>query len=196
MLVIDDAARSADVVAALAAGGARCVEITLRTPSAVEAIARAAAVKGVVVGAGTVIGPQDVDRVADAGARFVVTPGFDPEVVSRCLDLGLGILPGVATATEAMRAMRAGLSAVKFFPADRLGGVAMIAALAAPLAGLAFVPSGGVSADNLRAYLDHPSVCAVSGSWMAPAELMRSGDLVGIERLTRETVTLADEGRA
>lgn len=191
MLVVDDAEFSADVVAALVAGGIGCAEITLRTPSALAAIAASSEVPNALVGAGTVLDPEDVDRVHDAGARFIVSPGFDEEVVARALELGLVVLPGAATATEVQRARRAGCTTVKFFPADSLGGLAGIGALAAPFVDQQFVPSGGVSAANLADYLAHRSVPAVSGSWMVAADLLAARDLEGIERLSREATAIA-----
>jgi len=191
VMIIDDAGWAVDAAAALAAGGVGCVEITLRTPAGLGAIAAVAAVGSSVVGAGTVLTADDVDRVADAGARFVVTPGFDPEVVARAVTLGLDVLPGTATATDVQAALRAGLSAVKLFPADRLGGLGMIAALAGPFPNVAFVPSGGVSPDNLADYLEHLNVPAVSGSWMVTRELLATRNAVTIERLSREASAIA-----
>lgn len=191
VLVIDDAGFAVDAAAALGAGGIGCVEITLRTPAGLAAIAAIADAGTGVAGAGTVLTPDDVDRVADAGARFIVTPGFALDVVLRALELGLSVLPGVATAGEVQSALRAGLSAVKLFPADRLGGIDMIRALAGPFPDMGFVPSGGVSAANLRQYLANPNVPAVSGSWMAGRELLRTQDTTEIERLSREATSIA-----
>ena len=194
VVVIDDAGRAQDLVAALAAGGIHCAEITLRTPAGLAAIAAAAGVGGFRVGAGTVVSLDDLQRSVDAGAEFIVSPGFDDELVARAQELGVTVLPGTATATEVQRAAKAGLGNVKFFPADRLGGLATIAALSAPFPGMRFVPSGGVSAANAAEYLAHPAVAAVSGSWMAGRELIRAGDFAAIERISREAV--AAIGRA
>jgi 2-dehydro-3-deoxyphosphogluconate aldolase/(4S)-4-hydroxy-2-oxoglutarate aldolase len=190
VLVIDDVDAAVDAVAALAAGGIACAEITLRTAAGLPAIA---AVSGtdVVVGAGTVLTPNEVDQVADAGAQFVVTPGFAPDVVERALERGLAVLPGVATATEVQAALRSGLQAVKLFPADRLGGLDMVRALAGPFPTTGFVPSGGVSPLNAGDYLRHESVPAVSGSWMATRELLRERDYEAIARLSRAAVAIA-----
>ena len=189
VVVIDDAGKAPDLVAALAAGGIHCAEITLRTPAGVDAIRAVAATEGFTVGAGTVLTLDDLERTVEAGALFIVSPGFDEELVARALELGIGILPGVATATEVQRAVKAGLDTVKFFPADRLGGLPTIAALAAPFTGMQFVPSGGVSLANAAEYLAHPAVAAISGSWMAGADLIRTGDFAAIERLSREAVS-------
>lgn len=191
VVVTDDAGWAVDAAAALAAGGIGCIEITLRTAAGLDAVSRVASAGSILVGAGTVLVPDDVDRVADAGARFIVTPGFDREVVDRALQLGLDVLPGTATATDVQAALRAGLSAVKLFPADRLGGIGLISALAGPFPDVAFVPSGGVSPANLAEYLAHPNVPAVSGSWMITRDLLAARDAAAIERLSREAVAIA-----
>jgi 2-dehydro-3-deoxyphosphogluconate aldolase/(4S)-4-hydroxy-2-oxoglutarate aldolase len=192
VVVLDDAAFAVDAAAALAAGGIACIEITLRTPAAIDAIAAIASAGTLLVGAGTVLSPDDLNRVADAGAQFVITPGVDREVIDLALSRGIDILPGTATATDVQAVLRSGLSAVKLFPADRLGGLDMITALAGPFPDVAFVPSGGVSFQNVAAYLAHPNVPAVSGSWMATRNLLAARDVDAIERLSREAVALAD----
>lgn len=188
VIVVDDAARAPELVAALAAGGIRCAELTLRTPAGLTAIATVAGTADFVVGAGTVISLADLDRSIDAGAEFIVSPGFDEEIVARAQERGIAVLPGTATASEVQRAAKAGLDTVKFFPADRLGGLPTIAALSAPFVGMGFVPSGGVTAANSLEYLAHPAVPAISGSWMATRAMIAAGDFAGIERLTREAV--------
>lgn len=188
VIVIDDAGRAADLAHALAAGGIGCAEVTLRTTAALASITAMAAVGGFTVGVGTVLSPDDASRAHDAGARFAVSPGLDESVVGRALDLGMGVLPGVATATESMRARSLGVTTVKFFPADRLGGLATIRALAAPLPDLAFVPSGGVTAESAREYLADPAVAAVSGSWMAPRGLVATGAFDEIVALCERSV--------
>lgn len=194
VLVIDDAGFAVDAAAALAAGGIGCVEITLRTPAALAAITAIAEAGTSLVGVGTVVSPDDLKRAADAGARFVITPGVDREVIDLARERGLDILPGVATATDVLAVLRSGLRAVKLFPADILGGVDLIAALAGPFPDVAFVPSGGVSPANVASYLAHPNVPAVSGSWMAGRQLLASRDVATIERLSREAVALAGAG--
>ena len=191
VVVIDDAGFAVDAAAALAAGGIGCIEITLRTPAALAAISGIASAGTLLVGAGTVLTPDDLARVQDAGAQFVITPGVDREVIDLALARGIDILPGTATATDVQAVLRSGLRAVKLFPADRLGGIGMISALAGPFPDVAFVPSGGVSFENLAAYLAHPNVPAVSGSWMATRNLLRTRDADTIERLSREAVALA-----
>lgn len=188
VIVIDDPARAGELAHALAAGGISCAEVTLRTPAALASIAAMAAVPGFTVGVGTVLSIDDLERARDAGATFAVSPGLDEAIVSRSLAWGFGILPGVATATEAMRARSLGITVVKFFPADRLGGLDTIRALAAPLPDLGFVPSGGVTADSAAAYLADPAVPAVSGSWMAPRTLVAAGDFDEIRHLAMRAV--------
>jgi 2-dehydro-3-deoxyphosphogluconate aldolase/(4S)-4-hydroxy-2-oxoglutarate aldolase len=182
--VIDDGSRAGDVAEALSAGGIGCAEITLRTPAAIEAIGIMAGIPGFVVGAGTVLTADQVDSCVDAGASFIVSPGFDPEVVERALERGIAVIPGVATATEIQRVLRQGLSAVKFFPADRLGGADAIKSLAAPFSQVSFMPSGGVTAANAAEYLSIPSIFAVSGSWMLPRDTIANGDMATIQRLS------------
>lgn len=192
VLVIDDASVGSRLFAALVDGGIRCVEITLRTPPALELIELAARdFPELLVGAGTVLSVGDVDRVADAGARFAVSPGFDEAVVSHSLSLGVLPMPGVATATEVQRARAAGLSHLKFFPAESLGGVAAISALAGPFADVRFMPSGGLTAANAAPYLASPAVFAISGGWMATRTLIADSDWATITRLSRSAVDQA-----
>jgi 2-dehydro-3-deoxyphosphogluconate aldolase / (4S)-4-hydroxy-2-oxoglutarate aldolase len=193
VIVIDDAAKALDVAAALTAGGIGCAEITLRTPDGIAAVSAISDLADFVVGAGTVLTVDEVDRCVDAGAQFLVSPGFDEDVVERAQSHGTPILPGVATATEIQRAVRAGLDVLKFFPADRLGGLETIAALAAPFPTVRFVPSGGVSATNLADYLRHSAIFAVSGSWMAARDSIAAGNFKLIEQLSRDASRAAAE---
>ena len=188
VVIIDDAERAADLALALAAGGIHCAEITLRTPAALAAISAMASIPDFTVGVGTVLSQDQLRRSIDAGASFVVTPGFDPELVGSAVESGVAVLPGIATATEAMAALRAGIDVVKFFPADRLGGLPTIRALSAALPGLGFVPSGGVGQATVAEYLADPAVPAVSGAWVAPAALIAAGDFDGITRLAAAAV--------
>jgi 2-dehydro-3-deoxyphosphogluconate aldolase/(4S)-4-hydroxy-2-oxoglutarate aldolase len=173
---------------ALAAGGARCAEVTFRTPDAERVLKEMAAHGGLAVGAGTVLTPEQAERAVAAGARFVVSPGFDEEVVAACRELGVPVVPGIATATELMRALKAGLDTVKLFPAEPLGGLRTLRALAAPFPRTRFVPTGGIDADRMTAYLAHPAVLAVGGSWMATAAHLERGDYDEIRRLTADAV--------
>ncbi|GGI44040.1 2-dehydro-3-deoxyphosphogluconate aldolase/(4S)-4-hydroxy-2-oxoglutarate aldolase [Agromyces flavus] len=188
VVVLDDPARAVPLAEALQRGGIRCAEITLRTPAGIDAIAALREVPDFTVGAGTVLEPDDVDRVFDAGARFVVSPGLADDVVERAQALGVEVIPGVATATEVQRAIRLGLDRLKLFPAGPLGGTAAIRALAGPFPGVRYLPSGGVTAANAAEYLASPHVFAVSGSWMATRELIAAGDFDAIARISREAV--------
>ena len=190
VIVLDDARQAVPLAEALLRGGISCAEITLRTDAGPAAIAAASAVADFIVGAGTVLTPDDVDRVVDAGARFVVSPGLAEDVVERAIEHGLEVIPGVATATEVQRALRLGLSRLKLFPAGPLGGIAAVRALAGPFPDVRFLPSGGVTAENAGEYLASPSVFAVSGSWMATRDLIAAGDFAAIERLSRACVEL------
>ena len=176
VVVLDDAAQAVPLGEALLAGGLDVVEVTLRTAAGLEAIRRLGALPDLHVGAGSVLVPDQVDEVVDAGARFVVSPGVSVDVVARCRARGVPALPGTATASDLMTACALGLTQVKFFPAGLLGGPAAIRALAAPFPHLAFLPSGGVGPRNMADYLALPAVPAVSGSWMVEPALLRAGD--------------------
>jgi 2-dehydro-3-deoxyphosphogluconate aldolase/(4S)-4-hydroxy-2-oxoglutarate aldolase len=173
---------------ALAAGGARCAEVTFRTQDAERVLKDMAAHGGLAVGVGTVVTPEQAERAVAAGARFVVSPGFDEDVVAKCRELGVPVVPGIATATELMRALKAGLDTVKLFPAEPLGGLRTLRALAAPFPRMRFVPTGAIGASRLATYLTHPAVLAVGGSWMATNDHLRRGDYEEIRRLTAEAV--------
>jgi 2-dehydro-3-deoxyphosphogluconate aldolase/(4S)-4-hydroxy-2-oxoglutarate aldolase len=191
VVVLDDAADADPLAAALVAGGLPVAEVTFRTAAAPDAI-RAMADRGdVLVGAGTVLTPAQVDAAVAAGARYVVSPGTSRAVVERCQEHGVPALPGAVTATEVQAALELGLTTVKFFPAGTSGGARAIAALAAPFAGVRFVPTGGVGAGNLAEYLSLPSVVAVGGSWMVPRDRIRAGDFDAVRTLTIEAVALA-----
>ena len=190
VIVIDDAAHAEPLARALVAGGLPVLEVTLRTPAALEAIGAMARVPGAVVGAGTVLTAQDVRRAQDAGAGFAVSPGLTDALAAACGDAGLPLLPGAATASEAMGALEAGYDMLKFFPAGPAGGPAYLKALGGPLPGIAFCPTGGVSVQNAGDYLRLPNVACVGGSWVAPEAMMRAGDWAGIEALARAAALL------
>ena len=175
VVVVKDADDAAPLGSALARGGLASIEVTLRTPAALRAIERLAGDPAVLVGAGTVVEPQQVDRAVEAGARFIVSPGLDIAVVRRCRALGVAVLPGVATPTEAMAALAEGIDVVKLFPAGPLGGPPMAAALAGPFPRLRLVPTGGIGVGDLPAYFAAPNVLAVGGTWVAPSALVREG---------------------
>ncbi|WP_060882339.1 bifunctional 4-hydroxy-2-oxoglutarate aldolase/2-dehydro-3-deoxy-phosphogluconate aldolase [Streptomyces caniscabiei] len=192
VLTVPVVSTAAPLAEALAAGGAACVEVTFRTPDAEQALRAMAAQGGLTVGAGTVLTAEQAERAVAAGARFVVSPGFDSAVVDRCRRLGVPVVPGIATATELMRALGAGLDTVKLFPAEALGGTAMIRALAAPFPRARFLPTGGIGPAQVAGYLGHPAVVAVGGSWMATTEHLGRGQYEEIRRLTAEAVGAAE----
>lgn len=188
VVVIDDADAAPDLADALAAGGIGCAEITLRTPAGLAAIGAVAGRADFVVGAGTVLTVEQVDAAADAGARFLVSPGLDDAVIARAAERGIPIVPGVATATEIQRALGRGIRQLKLFPANLVGGLAAVRAFAGPFPDVRFLPSGGVSAGNAAEYLASPSVFAVSGSWMVPAAAIAAGDFEAVRALSAEAV--------
>jgi 2-dehydro-3-deoxyphosphogluconate aldolase / (4S)-4-hydroxy-2-oxoglutarate aldolase len=195
VVVIQDARTASPLATALKSGGLLCAEITMRTPAAEAAIRALAAEPDMVVGVGTVLNADQAARVIDAGARFIVTPGFSLEVVRHCQARSVPVFPGIATATELMAALDAGIETVKFFPAEQLGGVATMKALAEPFGTVRFIPTGGISAANLAGYLAQPAVRAVGGSWMVASSLIKAGDFDEITRLTAEAVAIASGGR-
>ncbi len=181
---------------ALCAGGLPAAEITLRTLAGMEAIGvLAAAYPAGFIGAGTVLSVQDAARVIEAGARFVVSPGTDPEVVGYCCQKGVLVMPGACTPTEVQAALGAGARLLKFFPAEASGGVPYLKALAGPFREVPFVPTGGINASNLSSYLKLPTVAACGGSWMVPVPLLVEGNFKRIEALTAEAVALVKEVR-
>ena len=188
VVVLEDAGKAAPLAAALTAGGLRSVEVTFRTDAAAETIRIMSEQPELLVGAGTVLTPAQVDRAVEAGARFVVSPGFSPRVVAYCQELRLPVFPGAATATEIQFALEAGLDTVKFFPAEQLGGLAMIKALAAPFRSVRFIPTGGVNTGNLSDYLAHPAVLAVGGTWMVAPDLLAAGRWDEVTRRTAAAV--------
>ena len=165
--------------------------VTLRTDAAEQALAVLAESGELLVGAGTVLRPQQVDAAQRAGAQFIVSPGLDPRVVERCRDLGLAVVPGVATASEVMAALALDLSLLKLFPAEACGGIALLRALGGPFPGVRFIPTGGLTAANAADYLRVQSVAAIGGSWMVSPALLAAGDYDAITRLTAEALELA-----
>jgi 2-dehydro-3-deoxyphosphogluconate aldolase / (4S)-4-hydroxy-2-oxoglutarate aldolase len=192
VIVLNDVAHAVPLARALVAGGIRMLEITLRTPQALacmEAIARD--VPEAVVGAGTVRSAADAQAAAMAGARFAVSPGYTHAVGKACHDLGLPLLPGVATGGEIMMAQEDGLTELKFFPAMQAGGVAMLKAWAGPFGGVSFCPTGGVTLENAPDLLALPNVVCVGGSWIVPAEAIAQGNWARITQLALDTRKLS-----
>ena len=186
---IDDASRAVALAEALRDGGLLSAEITFRTAAAEEAIRRISeAVPELVVGAGTVLTPEQAERALAAGARFIVSPGLGEGVVALCRERGVPVTPGVATATEIQRALEMGLTTLKFFPAEANGGLKTLKALAAPFGQVQFIPTGGVNADNMIGYLRSSFVTAVGGSWMVKSDLIAGGQFDTIRDLAREAV--------
>ncbi|ARE42002.1 4-Hydroxy-2-oxoglutarate aldolase [Rhodovulum sp. P5] len=190
VLVIEDARTARPLAEALVAGGLPVLEVTLRTPAALEAIAEMAQVEGGIVGAGTLLTPADVEAAQAAGARFGVSPGSTPALLDAARAGDLPLLPGAATATEAMALLERGYTVQKFFPAEAAGGVPALKALASPLPQIRFCPTGGVTPANAPAYLSLPNTLCVGGSWVAPKEIVAAGDWAGITALAAEAAGL------
>jgi 2-dehydro-3-deoxyphosphogluconate aldolase/(4S)-4-hydroxy-2-oxoglutarate aldolase len=190
VVVLNDATDAAPLAAALQAGGLPLAEVTLRTAAALEALRIMSSNPDIVAGAGTVITADQVDSAVAAGARFIVSPGFSEAVVERAREHAVPVIPGIATATELIRAVAHGVDLVKFFPAVPLGGIPAINALSSAFPGVRFVPTGGVSEQNASQFLAVDSVVAVGGSWMVPSRLISAGDFAGIQRLAREATEL------
>ncbi|MFV0253359.1 MAG: bifunctional 4-hydroxy-2-oxoglutarate aldolase/2-dehydro-3-deoxy-phosphogluconate aldolase [Beutenbergiaceae bacterium] len=191
VVVLDDPASAAPLANALKDGGLPVAEVTFRTAAAVESIKAMSAVPELLLGAGTVLTADQVDAAVDAGASYIVSPGFSLPVVRRCAERGVLALPGAVTATEVQSALAEGLQAVKFFPAQTSGGAPAIKALAAPFGGLRFVPTGGIGPANLADYLSIEAVMAVGGSWMVPRAEIAAGNFAAITELTAQAVALA-----
>lgn len=191
VIVLHDVRHAVPMARALVAGGIRMLEVTLRTPQALECMrAIAAEVPDAVVGAGTVRTSADAAAAARAGARFAVSPGFTPAVGRACRDAGLPLLPGVATGSEIMTAQEEGFSALKFFPAVQAGGTAMLKAWQGPFGDVAFCPTGGIQPGNAAEFLALKNVACVGGSWLVPADALEQGDWSRITRLAREASAL------
>lgn len=194
VVVLDDAAAAGPLADALVAGGLPVAEITLRTPAALDAIRRMAD-RDLVLGVGSARTADDVERAVDAGARFVVSAGFADAVAERCDAMAVPYLPGVATPTEVIRGLAAGLDVLKFFPAAVLGGPSALAAIASPFPGVGFVPTGGIGVDDVARYLSLPAVRAVGGSWMVAPGLIRDGRFDTITSLAAAAVAAARRAR-
>ena len=190
VLIIDRLEDAVPLGTALVNGGLPALEVTMRTPVALEAIRAMSAIPGAIVGAGTVLDAEQARAAVAAGARFLVSPGSTTELIDAAIALGVPILPGVATASEAMVARDKGLRLLKFFPAGPAGGPNYLKALASPLQEIQFCPTGGVSRDNAGDYLKLANVVCVGGSWVAPADAVKAGDWARIERLAREAAAL------
>ncbi len=192
VVVLEEAKDALPLAKALVEGGLPCAEVTFRTEAAEESI-RLMSEKypEMLVGAGTVLTTKQVDRAAAAGAKFIVSPGFDPEIVDYCLEKKIPVFPGCITPSEVAQAVKRGLEVVKFFPAEQAGGVAMIKAMAAPYTMVKFMPTGGISAKNLKDYLSFGKILCCGGSWMVKGDMIRNGEFDKIREMTKEAVELA-----
>jgi len=191
VVVIHDAKVAVQMARALVAGGTPAIEVTLRTPAALEAVrAIAAEVEGAMIGVGTVLGERDLKSALQAGAKFAVSPGISPRLLDAADDSELPLLPGAATASELMTLLERGYRHLKFFPAMPAGGAKLLGAWAGPLPQIRFCPTGGISLSSAPDFLALPNVLCVGGSWLTPAEMLASGDWAGIELLAREAAGL------
>jgi len=191
VVVLNDAKDAEPLAKALVEGGLPVAEVTFRTDAAEESIKiMAEKYPEMLVGAGTVLTIDQVERAVKAGAKFIVSPGFDPEIVDYCLEKGYPIFPGIITPSELAQAVKRGLKVVKFFPAEQFGGVSTIKALAAPYTNVKFMPTGGVNAKNLPDYLGFNKIVACGGSWMVKGDLVKAGEFDKIKEMTAEAVEL------
>ena len=196
VVVLNDAKDAEPLAKALCDGGLACAEVTFRTAAAEESI-RIMSEKfpDMLVGAGTVLTTEQVDRAVAAGAKFIVSPGLNPRIVKYCVDKGILITPGCANPSDIEQALEQGLEVVKFFPAEAAGGLKMIKAMAAPYVGVKFMPTGGINQNNVREYLAYDRILACGGSWMVKSDLVDAGKFDEIEKLARECVDIVNESR-
>ena len=191
VLVLDDASSAAALAHALVAGGLPALEVTLRTACALDAIRAMADVPGGIVGAGTLLSPQDIRAAKEAGAKFGVSPGATPRLIAAAIEIGLPLLPGAATASEVMALWEQGYDMLKFFPAEAAGGAPALKAIGAPIPQVSFCPTGGITPENAASYLALPNVICAGGSWVAPKDMIASGDWAGITALAAAAAALA-----
>lgn len=193
VVVLNDAARAADLGHALVDGNVPIAEVTFRTDAAAASIRAMSDNSDLLVGAGTVINAEQVDRAHDAGAKFIVSPGFSAPVVERCQELGLPVVPGAVTPGEIMAILATGIDLIKFFPASVYGGLKAIKALSAPFPQVRFIPTGGINADNMTEWLSNPAIAAIGGSWMVPAKAIDAGDFDTVRDLCAAAAATAAE---
>jgi len=196
VVVLDDAKDAEALGKALMEGGLPAAEVTFRTDAAEESI-RIMAEKfpDMLVGAGTVLTTEQVDRAVNAGAKFIVSPGFNPKVVKYCLDKNIPVTPGTQTPTEMEQAIELGLDVVKFFPAEPAGGLKMIKAVSAPYTSLKFMPTGGINAENVKEYLAFNKILACGGSWMVKGDMIKNGEFDKIKDMVAEAAAIVKEIR-
>lgn len=189
VVVLDDAKDAAPLAKALCEGGLPCAEVTFRTDAAEESIrVMAKEFPNMLIGAGTVLTIEQVDRAVAAGAKFIVSPGFNPRIVKYCVDKNIPITPGTSSPSQVEEAIELGLTTVKFFPSEQAGGLPMIKAMSAPYTNMTFMPTGGITSDNLNEYLAFEKIIAIGGSWMVKGDLIKAGNFDKIKELTREAV--------
>ena len=196
VVVLDDPKDAEPLAEALCSGGLPCAEVTFRTPAAAQSI-RIMSEKfpHMLIGAGTVLTTEQVDSAVDAGAKFIVSPGLNPRIVKYCTERNIIITPGCANPSDVEQAIENGLDVVKFFPAEQAGGLAYIKAIAAPYAGIKFMPTGGINPKNVRDYLAYDRILACGGSWMVKGDLIRDGKFDEIRELVKEAVNIVKESR-
>ena len=196
VVVLDDAKDAAPLAKALCEGGLPCAEVTFRTAAAEESIRiMSEQFPEMMVGAGTVLTTEQVDRAVAAGAKFIVSPGMNPRIVKYCVEKGILITPGCANPSDIEQALENGLDVVKFFPAEPAGGLKMIKAMAAPYVGVKFMPTGGINQNNVRDYLAYDRILACGGSWMVKGDLVAAGEFDKIKELAAEAVEIVKESR-
>ncbi len=196
VVVIDDAKDAIPLAKALIEGGLPCAEVTFRTAAAADAIkAIADNFPDMLVGAGTVLTTEQVDKAVAAGAKFIVSPGTNPKVVKYCVEKNIPITPGTCNPSDVEQALECGVNIVKFFPAEPAGGLKYIKAIAAPYVDVKFMPTGGINATNVRDYLAYNKIWACGGSWMVKGDLIKAGDFEKIKELTAEAVQIVKEVR-
>ena len=196
VVVLDDAKDAAPLAKALCEGGLPCAEVTFRTAAAEESIRiMSEQFQEMLVGAGTVLTTEQVDRAVAAGAKFIVSPGMNPRIVKYCVEKGILITPGCANPSDIEQALENGLDVVKFFPAEPAGGLKMIKAMAAPYVGVKFMPTGGINQNNVRDYLAYDRILACGGSWMVKGDLVAAGEFDKIKELAAEAVEIVKESR-
>lgn len=195
VVVVEETKHAVPLARALTAGGLPVAEVTFRTKMAVESLRAMSEVEGMLVGAGTVISVPQVEQAVDAGARFIVSPGLLPSVVTRCQELGVPLFPGAVTPSEIMQALDLGLTTCKFFPAATHGGPDALRALGGPFQKVQFIPTGGVKPGNLGDYLTLPNVAAVGGTWVASPDLLKAGEFDRIQDIASQAVSLVKEAR-
>lgn len=188
VIAISDSSHADGLATALINAGLPIAEVTLRTPSSLESLKTIASHKEVLTGAGSLKNVKDLESAMNAGAQFAVSAGFSPEIAAESIKLGIPYFPGVATPTEILQVINAGITTLKFFPAETLGGVSALKAMSAPFPGIRFMPTGGINLSNMNDYLSYSAVVAIGGSWMVPQKLIDAGEFAEIERLTIEAL--------